>query len=191
MSRSLSKREPVRALRVAIVAFDRARLTVLSSMVLSAGHRLVDVNEAEVLLLDGPAKEPAGWQGRASPVVRLGTIRARAPGSLDEDADAQQVDAALRAVAAGLIVRSRSSRPRGLEELHERDLPSLLTPRELEVLSAISDGLSNKAIGRRLAISLHTVKFHVEALFRKLEVRTRAEAVAKSLERGFLDTFDL
>ena len=191
MSSFLSKREPVRGLRVAIVAFDGARLTELRSMVLSAGHRLVDANEAEVLLLDGPAKGTASWQGRAAPVVRLGTIRARAAGSLDEDADAQQVDAALRAVAAGLIVRSRSYRPRGLEELHERDVASLLTPRELEVLTAIGDGLSNKAIGRRLTISLHTVKFHVEALFRKLEVRTRAEAVAKGLERGFLDTFDL
>ena len=191
MSSFLSKREPVRGLRVAIIAFDGARLTALRSMVLSAGHRLVDVNEAEVLLLDGSAKEPASWQWRAARIVRLGTIRARAAGSLDEDADAQQVDAALRAVAAGLIVRSRSSRPRGLEELHERDVASLLTPRELEVLTAIGDGLSNKAIGRRLTISLHTVKFHVEALFRKLEVRTRAEAVAKGLERGFLDTFDL
>jgi DNA-binding NarL/FixJ family response regulator len=60
---------------------------------------------------------------------------------------------------------------------------ALLTPRELEVLGAIGEGLTNKAIARRLAISLHTVKFHVESLFRKLGARTRTEALAKASER--------
>jgi DNA-binding NarL/FixJ family response regulator len=57
---------------------------------------------------------------------------------------------------------------------------ALLTPRELEVLGAIGEGLTNKAIARRLEISLHTVKFHVESLFRKLGARTRTEALAKA-----------
>lgn len=60
---------------------------------------------------------------------------------------------------------------------------ALLTPRELEVLGAIGEGLTNKAIARRLDISLHTVKFHVESLFRKLGARTRTEALAKAAER--------
>jgi len=60
---------------------------------------------------------------------------------------------------------------------------ALLTPRELEVLGAIAEGLTNKAIARRLEISLHTVKFHVESLFRKLGARTRTEALAKAAER--------
>jgi len=60
---------------------------------------------------------------------------------------------------------------------------ALLTPREIEVLSAIGEGLTNKSIARRLDISLHTVKFHVESLFRKLGVRTRTEALAKASER--------
>ena len=60
---------------------------------------------------------------------------------------------------------------------------SLLTPRELEVLGAIGEGLTNKAIARKLSISLHTVKFHVESLFRKLGARTRTEALAKAAER--------
>jgi two-component system nitrate/nitrite response regulator NarL len=60
---------------------------------------------------------------------------------------------------------------------------ALLTSRELEVLGAIGDGLTNKAIARRLEISLHTVKFHVESLFRKLGARTRTEALAKAAER--------
>jgi DNA-binding NarL/FixJ family response regulator len=60
---------------------------------------------------------------------------------------------------------------------------SLLTPRELEVLGAIGEGLTNKAIARKLGISLHTVKFHIESLFRKLGARTRTEALARAAER--------
>jgi DNA-binding CsgD family transcriptional regulator len=67
---------------------------------------------------------------------------------------------------------------------------SLLTPRELDVLAAISAGFSNKAIARQLGISLHTVKFHIESLLRKLGARTRAEAVAKALEQRVRDTVD-
>lgn len=69
--------------------------------------------------------------------------------------------------------------------MDESNLRTLLTPRELDVLSALSEGLTNKLIARRLDISLHTVKFHVESLFRKLGVRTRTEAVttASALRR--------
>jgi DNA-binding NarL/FixJ family response regulator len=71
----------------------------------------------------------------------------------------------------------------GFAPLAESDLGTLLTPREMEVLAAIGEGLTNKAIARRLSISLHTVKFHVESLFRKLGARTRTEALAKAGER--------
>jgi DNA-binding CsgD family transcriptional regulator len=76
----------------------------------------------------------------------------------------------------------RSAHHAAFEELRE-PAPPHLTPRETEVLALISDGLSNKEIARRLEISLHTVKFHIESLLRKLGARTRAEAVAKSLAR--------
>ena len=61
----------------------------------------------------------------------------------------------------------------------------------LEVLVAIDEGLTNKMIARRLGISLHTVKFHVESLFRKLGVSTRTEALAKARERRLANTIDL
>jgi DNA-binding CsgD family transcriptional regulator len=75
--------------------------------------------------------------------------------------------------------------PHGLAPLADAEPRALLTPRELEVLGAIGQGLTNKAIARRLDISLHTVKFHVESLFRKLGARTRTEALAKAAERRF------
>ena len=63
----------------------------------------------------------------------------------------------------------------------------MLTPRETEVLVAIADGLNNKAAARRLGISQHTVKFHVESLFRKLGAVTRADAVRKGLQQRLFE----
>ena len=75
--------------------------------------------------------------------------------------------------------------------VRETDGHALLTPRELEVLATLAEGMTNKAIARRLNISLHTVKFHVESLFRKLGARTRTEAVAKASERRRQETITL
>ena len=62
--------------------------------------------------------------------------------------------------------------------------PSTLSDREREVLQALSEGLSNAAIGVRLGISRSTVKFHLAAVFAKLGVHRRAEAVAAGIRRG-------
>lgn len=64
----------------------------------------------------------------------------------------------------------------------EPDLP--LTPRELDVLALIAEGASNKAIARRLGISVHTVKFHIASLFDKLDAEGRTEAVAQAARLG-------
>ena len=113
------------------------------------------------------------------------------PGMLSRDANAHQIDAALRAVAVGLIVRSPDVTDIGFGSMPESDIGALLTPRELEVLSAIADGDTNKTIARRLNISLHTVKFHIESVFRKLGARTRTEAVTKASERRRKNTITL
>ncbi len=63
-------------------------------------------------------------------------------------------------------------------------LTTRLTDREREVLQALAEGSSNAAIADRLGISRSTVKFHAHALFEKLGVRTRAEAVAAGVRRG-------
>jgi len=61
-----------------------------------------------------------------------------------------------------------------------------LTPREREVLELVAEGMSNRAIAERLAISEHTVKFHVGALLGKLSAATRAELVAIALRSGLI-----
>jgi DNA-binding NarL/FixJ family response regulator len=61
-----------------------------------------------------------------------------------------------------------------------------LTPRELEVLDALVDGLSNKAIALRLGISDETVKFHLSGIFGKLGASNRTDAVRHALRRGLV-----
>jgi DNA-binding CsgD family transcriptional regulator len=61
-----------------------------------------------------------------------------------------------------------------------------LTPRELEVLALLAEGMSNKAIARRLGISVHTAKFHVGALIDKFDAIGRTDAVAHAARRGVI-----
>jgi DNA-binding CsgD family transcriptional regulator len=165
-------------LRVALSAPDSLRRQALSKVLNDAGHIVVDMEDsADVVLADRDC-DPS----EDRPIVILGDGDRPASGSLPRNASLDQIDAALRAVALGLIVRSPVTKETGFIPLHESDSSELLTPRELDVLGAIMDGLTNKLIARQLDISLHTVKFHVESVFRKLGVRTRAEAVAKALE---------
>jgi DNA-binding CsgD family transcriptional regulator len=124
---------------------------------------------------------PEGLPGVETPIVTLGG-KSQAAGQLPADATPEQVHAALLAVAAGLIVRAPDAAS-GFGPAAEPSLDDLLTPREIEVLTAMGQGASNKLIARQLGISLHTVKFYVEAVFRKLEAHSRAEAVAKGLRR--------
>jgi DNA-binding NarL/FixJ family response regulator len=60
------------------------------------------------------------------------------------------------------------------------------TPREIEVLQLISDGLVNREIGTRLFLSEETVKSHVRHLLAKLQARSRAHAVAVGFRRGLI-----
>jgi DNA-binding NarL/FixJ family response regulator len=62
-----------------------------------------------------------------------------------------------------------------------------LSPRELEVLELLAQGLTNPEIGRRLGISSHTAKFHVAAILAKLGARTRTEAAVQGFRGGLLD----
>ncbi|HTO60740.1 MAG TPA: helix-turn-helix transcriptional regulator [Bradyrhizobium sp.] len=61
-----------------------------------------------------------------------------------------------------------------------------LTPRELDVLTLLAEGASNKDIARRLGISVHTAKFHVGSLLEKLDATGRTDAVAHAARRGVI-----
>jgi len=65
--------------------------------------------------------------------------------------------------------------------------PIELTPRELDVIRLVAEGLSNKEIGQLLAISPRTVNFHLDNLFAKLGVRSRTEAAILALRQGWIE----
>lgn len=165
-------------LRVAVAASNAAAEGRLAGLVAQCGHELVDIGASpDAVLTDGASDIvcPAS-------AVGLGAHDEEFGGLLPPEADAAQIDAALRAVAVGLTVRASRLQHGNFAPLPE-EAAVLLTPREIEVLAALGNGLSNKAAARRLGISPHTVKFHIESLFRKLGASTRAEAVAKGLRR--------
>jgi DNA-binding NarL/FixJ family response regulator len=61
-----------------------------------------------------------------------------------------------------------------------------LTSREREILELIAEGANNRVVAARLAISRHTVKFHVASILAKLGARSRTEAVARAVRAGVL-----
>ncbi len=189
MSEAASQRAPRERLRIAVHAVDPPRRVALGRVVAEAGHVVVGIADAaDVVLADG-----GGPPGETRPVVTLGGAGDEPAGVLSRNADANQIDAASRAGPPGLVVRLPGAKEReaGFGAMRETEAHTLLTPRELEVLATLAEGMTNKAIARRLDISLHTVKFHVESLFRKLGARTRTEAVAKASERRRRETITL
>ena len=90
----------------------------------------------------------------------------------------------LRALAENLARRARVSPDRPRRRQADRDEP---TSRELEVLTLLADGLTNREIAALLFLSPKTVGIHVSRLLRKLDSHTRGEAVAVARRRGLLD----
>lgn len=116
------------------------------------------------------------------PSSRRARMRSRLPDQLEVVAEADTVAEARRLgdVDAYLVA---AIQPR------DDDAPPIdpLTSRELDVLSGLSDGLSNKAIAARLGISDETVKFHLSAIFGKLGASNRTDAVRQALRRGIVE----
>jgi NarL family two-component system response regulator YdfI len=116
------------------------------------------------------------------------------------EAEGPQISAAVRAAANGLVVLDRGlSLPdindAGPEESGMETVPRVtlsdvpgenLTPREVEVLQLMAEGLPNKIIAVRLKISLHTAKFHVAQILAKLGATSRTEAVTLGARRGYV-----
>jgi len=73
--------------------------------------------------------------------------------------------------------------PRGPRPSTQKN-PANLTPREVEVLGLVAQGLQNAQIAERLVLSKSTVDHHVAAILRKLEASTRGEASAKAVQLG-------
>jgi DNA-binding NarL/FixJ family response regulator len=103
-----------------------------------------------------------------------------------------EIIAAIEAVAAGLCVLSPEILARLLaqrqapRQMASAALVETLTPREIEVLTMLAEGLGNKEIARQLDISDNTVKFHLASIFGKLGANSRTEAVMQGMRHGLI-----
>ena len=111
---------------------------------------------------------------------------------LPEATSARMVLAAVELVAAGLFVFPGKGfeEPGDPAEAEPSRAPGnespQLTPREAEVLQLLAAGASNKLIARRLGVSVHTAKFHVASLTRKLGATSRLDAVGIGVRSGLV-----
>jgi DNA-binding NarL/FixJ family response regulator len=167
----------------------------------SALRRLLEQSYVDAVLADALPDDLSGWQmvhGRTAFVVLLegddleAGVEALAAGAaviLPRTAGRDAIVQAITAAGQGLAVLPRAL----VASLLEGDAPqdgadagARLTRREREVLAAMADGASNKAIARRLGISFHTAKFHVAAILAKLDADSRTEAVTRAAQLGLV-----
>jgi len=164
--------ELVERLRPDVVLMD-LRMPVLDG--LAATKRIVSEHpEVAILILTTFADEASV----------IDALRAGARGYLTKDADRAEVAAAVRAVAQGHTTLAAEiggrlfAAPREAPVVGGLATRFGLTPREEEVLELIGTGLSNTEIAARLFVGVATVKTHINAIFAKLGVRDRAQAIA-------------
>jgi two-component system nitrate/nitrite response regulator NarL len=164
---------------------------------------MVDVKMPEVNGIETVVRLRAA--GVAAPVVMLtmsredadlgAALRAGAQGYLLKDMEPEDLLPALEAVLRGenVVAREMVGTLAGIvrDDAGARPVSSRpadpfaeLTPRELEILGHLADGLSNKMIARALEIADGTVKLHVKAILRKLGMRSRVEAAVTAVEHG-------
>lgn len=112
-------------------------------------------------------------------------VEAGAIGYLLKDTTREQLVNAIHAAARGETVLAPRVAQRLVAKMRQ-PAPIALTAREIDVLNATADGLSNADIGKRLIIAEATVKTHLLRIFAKLDVNDRTHAVVVALERGLL-----
>lgn len=169
-----------------------------------------DASELPSVLASTPA-EVAAWDLGLAPRAELESVRDRPPGlkvvvlvseeKVAKDALAlgargvlmrevgpARLGAALVAVGRGSVVVDEALMTALIPAREAAsDAPTEpLTPRELEVLQLLAQGLPNKAIAARLSISEHTAKFHVNAIIAKLGAESRTEAVVRAARAGLV-----
>jgi two-component system, NarL family, response regulator YdfI len=169
--------------------------------------RLIEQNQIDVVLADAPPRDQlSDWRLRhhqtafvilvdgSDPEDSIEALHAGAAAILPRSAGRDEMMVAIRAAANGLAVLPRELVATLIagDVLADGSLDAdgaadaRLTPRELEVLAAMADGASNKAIARRLEISFHTAKFHVAAILAKLDADSRTEAVTRAAQLGLV-----
>lgn len=162
----------VRALSPDVVLLD---LRMPGSDGVSATRRIVADGTSRVLILTTYDTD--------SDILRA--VEAGATGYLLKDTPSRDLAAAIRAAARGETVLAPPVAARLVTRMRG-PAQERLTPRELQVLAAVSRGLTNADIGGALSIGESTVKTHLLRIFGKLGVDDRTAAVTVALGRGIL-----
>ncbi len=127
----------------------------------------------------------------------LSALQAGARGYLTKEAGRDEIAAAIRAAASGQAVLDPGVQARLVQAVvtghsvtrgvaASTVAPDGLTPREVDVLTLIAEGLSNREIANRLFVSEATVKTHINNLFAKAQLRDRAHAVTYAYSHGLI-----
>jgi DNA-binding NarL/FixJ family response regulator len=125
--------------------------------------------------------------GRSEPEVMQRCFAAGANAYIMKDISEQEFAQAIKLVAKGesYVDPRLAGGMLRRQTLRQNDGLCALSPREIEVVSLIAKGLSNKAIGRRLSLSEKTVKNHISRIFSKLNISARSEAAVYAIKNGF------
>jgi DNA-binding NarL/FixJ family response regulator len=179
----------------------------LAALLAEHGHAVVGEDAADdpaaVTLLDAPDQAALDALGarrytdspRAAVVLtdyplvslQLARIGLRGWACLGRDADADELDLAVRAADGGLVLLGLAIAGNTLNPpAAAAGAAEPLTPRELQVLQLVAQGMPNKGIARALTISENTAKFHVASLSGKLGASSRTEAVTIAARRGLI-----
>lgn len=116
-------------------------------------------------------------------------LRAGATGYLLKGSSSDMIVNAISLAMSGGAPMSPSIARFVIEEFHEKKSskePAKLTSREKEVIQGIASGLSEKKLAKELSLSPHTIHTHIKKIYKKLQAKTRAEAVLKARNRGIV-----
>ena len=196
-----------RAKLAAVVGASKTLSPVVGAADLSLPEH-VEAAQYDVLLVDLGSERAAAWLRNLGaepvpPAIVLLTEEARRPlgaaalragvrAVLPRHASGEEIIAAIEAAAAGLIVIHPDTvgafqpGPSASTRAGVVSARQPLTPREIEVLGLIAEGLGNKIIAARLGMSEHTVKFHIASIFVKLNAGSRTEAVTIGVRQGLI-----
>jgi DNA-binding NarL/FixJ family response regulator len=114
----------------------------------------------------------------------IGAVKAGAIGYLLKDSEPDELNAAIRAAAAGQVHLTPKAAARLMREVRAPDNPQSLTEREIDVLRLIAGGKANKEIAVALTIGEQTVKTHVSNILMKLGVQSRTQAALYAAQIG-------
>lgn len=203
-----------RAHLAAVISRALRNVTVISEFQISPARFAASKSHVLVADLDTPGSAAAMLdflQGAPSgagaialiddpdPAWVRSALRASIHAIISRDANSEDMQLALQAAEAGLVLLHPTSvhgllQNNSMDEMNDlssEDLPHEdtiedLTARESEVLRLVSFGLGNKEIAARLAISEHTAKFHISSILSKLHAGSRTEAVSLGMRKGLI-----